>query len=113
EKLPFDCHFLKAMVAPRILLIGEAASDMWTNIPGTWQTSRAAKEVFKFLGCEDNLKWYFRKGFHSHSPEDAAMLANLINSTLGKEELFPYYYRTPFAPYEKIWDWTVPEKTEK
>ena len=109
-ELPFDAHFLKAMVAPRVLLVGEAASDGWTNVPGTWQTSKAALEVFKFLGCEDNLKWYFRKGYHNHAPEDAGMLANLICHLQGKEELYPYYYKIPFKSYEKIWDWTVPEK---
>lgn len=107
EKLPFDCHFLKALVAPRILLVGEAASDLNTNIIGSWQTSLAAKEVYKFLGCEDNLKWYFRKGFHYHRPEDAAMLANLICSLQGKEELYPYYYKIPFKPVPKIWDWEI------
>ncbi len=106
--LPFDAHFLKAMVAPRMLLVGEAASDGWTNVVGTWQTSLAAKEVFKFLGCEDNLKWYFRKGYHHHRPEDAGMLANLICHLQGKEELYPYYYKIPFKPYEKIWDWEKP-----
>ena len=110
EKLPFDCHFLKAMVAPRILLVGEAASDIATNLPGTWHTSLAAKEVFKFLGCEDNLKWYFRRGVHRHAPEDCEMLANLICSLRGEEELWKEnYYKIPFKPYEKIWDWECPE----
>ena len=111
NELPFDCHFLKALVAPRILLVGEAASDAWTNVPGTWQTSMAAMEVFKFLGCEDNFKWYFRKGYHMHHPVDGEMLANLIMSVRGKEELYKdFYYKTPFKQMEKIWDWTVPGK---
>lgn len=111
DKLPFDCHYLKALAAPRILLLGEAASDMWTNLPGTWQTSLAAQEVYKFLGCEDNFRWYFRKGYHRHAPEDCDMLANLICSLRGEEELYKdRYYRIPFKPYEKIFDWEAPEQ---
>lgn len=110
EKLPFDCHFLKALAAPRHLLIGEAASDMWTNIIGTWQTSVAAKEVYKFLGCEENFKWYFRKGYHRHSPDDCAMLANYICYLRGEEELYEdCYYKIPFRPVPKIWDWEMPK----
>ena len=70
--LPFDCHFLKALVAPRVLFVSEAASDLWGNPIGSWQTSVAAKEVYKFLGAEDNICWYFRNGFHYHKPEDSA-----------------------------------------
>ena len=108
--LPFDCHYLKALVAPRVLLVGEAANDLWTNPIGSWQTSEAAKEVYDFLGCKDNLKWYFRRGYHSHTQEDSTLLVNLIMNLKEGEELLPYYYKTPFKPYEKIWDWKKPEK---
>ncbi len=112
NELPFDCHFLKAMVAPRVLLIGEAASDMWTNIVGTWQTSIAATEVFKFLGAEENLLWYFRRGFHFHRPEDAMMLVNVIKHVKEGEPLNSNYFKTPFKQPEKIFDWRCPENTE-
>ena len=102
--LPFDCHYLKALVAPRILLVGEATSDGWTNEIGSWQTSMAATEIYKFLGCENNLKWYYRKGYHDHLPVDAAMLCNVILNSKGKEELYPYFYKRPFKEYERIWN---------
>lgn len=110
ENLPFDCHFLKALVAPRVLLVAEAASDMWTNPIGSWQTSMAAKEVFDFLGCGENMKWYFRKGYHKHTEEDISVLVNLIKSIRGEEKLWSEFYsKTPFEKKEKIWDWTKPE----
>lgn len=109
NELPFDCHFLKAMVAPRILMVGEAASDMWTNPVGSWQTSMAATEVYKFLGCEKNFYWYFRKGFHFHHPADAEMLMLMIKHVENGSELpLDRFYRTPFQKPEKIWDWDRP-----
>lgn len=106
--LPFDCHFLKAMVAPRVLLVGEAASDIWTNPVGSWQTSVAAKEVYRFLGCEDNLLWYFRKGVHFHHPADAMMLADVIMHFRDGIPLKGSYYRTPFKRPEPIFSWKSP-----
>ena len=51
EDLPFDMHEVKALIAPRILLEGNAASDLWANPVGSVQTAVAAAEVFKFLGA--------------------------------------------------------------
>lgn len=108
-ELPFDCHFLKAMVAPRILLVGEAASDIWTNPVGTWQTSVAAAEVFRFLGAEQNLLWYFRRGYHMHHKADADTLAQVIDHVRTGAPLPDRFFRTPFRQPEKIFDWKCPE----
>lgn len=110
NELPFDCHFLKALVAPRVLLVGEAASDIWGNPIGSWQTTLAAKEVFKFLNAEDNLYWYFRNGFHRHKPEDIAQLVNVIKHVRGEAELGENFFRVPFKKKELIFDWKCPEK---
>ena len=64
EELPFDTHYIKALVAPRVLFISEAAGDVWANPVGSWMTSEAAHEVYRFLGAEDKLLWYFRAGTH-------------------------------------------------
>ena len=108
--LPFDCHFLKALVAPRVLFVSEAASDLWGNPIGSWETSGAAKEVYKFLGAEDNICWYFRNGFHYHKPEDILQLVNVIKHFRGEEELNDKYFKQPFKEPELIFDWKCPEK---
>lgn len=109
EALPFDQHYLKALVAPRVLLETEAASDIWANPIGSWQTAMAAKEVYKFLGAEDNLLLYWRKGYHQHDVKDLAKLVTILNQ---KKAGAPYdegSFCTPFVKQERIFDWGCPE----
>ena len=107
-ELPFDTHYLKAMVAPRILFVSEAAGDLWANPVGSWQSSEAAKEVFKFLGVEDNLFWYFRPGTHGHKVVDVDMLVNVIKNRRDGEPLDERMFRLPFEPMEKAFNWRTP-----
>jgi hypothetical protein len=69
-ELPFDQHFLKAMVAPRALLTTEALDDYWANPSGTWLTHQAAREVFRLLGVEERLGICYRTGGHRHTLAD-------------------------------------------
>ncbi|MBR6323205.1 MAG: hypothetical protein IKR59_10065, partial [Lachnospiraceae bacterium] len=112
EELPFDCHFLKSLVAPRILLIGEAASDIWTNPIGSWQTTMAAKEVYDFLGASDNLYWYFRRGYHFHTLEDVMHLVELMRRKVMpvRTPLNNRFFETPFRQPELIFNWKAPGK---
>ena len=110
EELPFDSHYLKAMVAPRILFVSEAASDIWANPVGSWQTSEAAKEVYKFLGCEENLLWYYRRGTHYHEIEDVEQLVNVVRHVKYGEPLNDKYFKKPFADIEPAYSWRAPQK---
>ena len=69
-ELPFDQHFLKALVAPRLLLTTEAFGDLWANPTGTWQTHLAAREVYRFLGAADRIAIRYRAGEHTHGFDD-------------------------------------------
>lgn len=109
DELPFDAHYLKALVAPRKLCVWEAASDIWTNPIGSWQTTLAAGEVFKFLGAEENLIWYFRTGYHSHDICDVKQLVKVIKAHRGEEPLDDTFYKVPFKKPELIFDWKCPE----
>jgi hypothetical protein len=112
-ELPFDSHYLKALVAPRVLFVSEAASDLWGNPVGTWQTSEAAKEVYKFLGCKENLLWYFRRGTHYHEIEDVEQLVNVIKHVKYGEPLNDKYFKKPFADVEPAYSWRAPENKSK
>ncbi len=108
DELPFDSHYLKALVAPRVLCDWQAANDIWSNPIGSWQTSLAATEVYKFLGCEKNMIWYFRTGVHKHDVCDIKQLAAVINNRYRGEPLPDTFYKTPFEEPELIFDWKSP-----
>ena len=97
------------MVAPRVLFVSEAASDIMANPVGTWQTSLAAGEVYKFLGCEENLIWYFRRGDHRHAIEDIEQLVNVIRHVKYGESLNDKYFKLPFKPTPLAFDWKAPK----
>lgn len=107
--LPFDLHFIKAMVAPRTLFISEAAGDIWANPFGSWQTTMAAKEVYRFLNAEDNLFWYYRPGYHAHLPVDIEMLVNVILHQKNGSPLDTKMFQLPFQKPELAFDWRCPE----
>ncbi|MCR5781929.1 MAG: hypothetical protein K6G90_04240, partial [Clostridia bacterium] len=81
--------------------VAEAASDIWTNPVGSWQTSLAAKQVWRFLGCEEKMLWYFRRGYHYHKIEDVNMLVSVIKA---KREGNPVdtanFFKAPFNTAE-------------
>lgn len=108
EDLPFDAHMLKALVAPRTLFISEAAGDIWANPIGSWQTTMAAKEVYRFLGAEDNLFWYFRPGTHYHHLNDIQMLVNIILQKTKGAKADERFSGLPFKAPELIFDWRAP-----
>lgn len=98
--LPFDCHFLKALVAPRVLFVSEAAGDIWANPVGSWQTTMAAREAYRFLGAEENLYWYFRPGTHFHEARDVKMLVNILLHRHDGKPLSEDFGVLPFTPPE-------------
>ncbi len=70
SSMPFDQHFLKALIAPRALLSTEGLDDLWSNPSGTWQTYLAAREAYRFLGVEKRIGIWYRQGGHDHGPAD-------------------------------------------
>ena len=108
QELPLDCHFLKALIAPRILLMTEAMSDAWANPAGVSVTNRAAAEVYRFLKEEDKLLLHYRDGFHAHAPEDARILANVIAHAAWGLPLDASIGQDPFSDLPKAYDWICP-----
>jgi hypothetical protein len=80
QGLPFDQHFLKALIAPRALLTTEALDDAWANPQGTWLTHRAAMAVYALLGVPAHLAMACRPGGHDHSLADWHTLLDFCDS---------------------------------
>jgi len=108
-ELPFDEHDLKALVAPRILFNSEAKSDIWAGPLPAYQSNIAAREVFKFLGVEENMLWYWREGYHDQTMEDFEMLLNLILHKANGTPLNDKFQNVPFDAPEPAFDWRAPE----
>ena len=66
NRLPFDLHFLKALVAPRALITVEAFDDLWSNVYGSYLTRVAAQKAFELLGAPENNFQIIREGGHRH-----------------------------------------------
>ncbi len=82
QHLPFDQHFVLALVAPRALLLLDAAEDRWANLPGTAAALEAARPVFDLLGAGDKLQAHLRAGQHAVLAEDWRALADFAEQVL-------------------------------
>ena len=106
--LPFDQHFLKALLAPRIYFDSQALSDTWAGPVNTWMTAAAAREVWKLYGKEENVLWYWRSGTHAHMPEDFDMLIEIIEHQRNGSALSDKFMKVPFEEPDLIYDWRCP-----
>ncbi len=107
--LPFDEHFLKALVAPRVYFDSQALSDMWAGPVNTWMTSVAAREAWKLYGKEENVLWYWRSGGHSHVLEDFRRLIEVIQRERTGAPLSEVFGKVPFETPELLFEWRCPE----
>ena len=82
ERLPFDQHTLKALVAPRALLSTEGLDDAWANPRGTQISFQAARVVYRFLGAEGKIGISYRPGKHEHNPTDWQALLDFADREL-------------------------------
>ena len=95
-ELPFDQHFLKALVAPRALLTTEALGDLWANPSGTWLTHMAAREAFLLLGAERKIGVFFREGVHCHSRADWTVFLDFLDWQFRGKSASCSFNETPF-----------------
>lgn len=78
SELPFDQHFLAALIAPRPLNIAVAYGDRWANPVGACETFRHAEKLYSFLGAAGNYRIVFREGGHGHLVSDWMRFADFI-----------------------------------
>lgn len=107
--LPFDQHFLKALVAPRALLTTEARGDLWANPAGSWQTHLAAAEVYRFLGAGDQIGISFRKGGHDHRKADWTAFLDFMDWRLRGKAPARRFDINPFPGLAPAYSWTSPK----
>ncbi|MBN1342265.1 MAG: hypothetical protein JXQ73_06275 [Phycisphaerae bacterium] len=108
DRLPFDQHFLKALVAPRCIVSLEALADHWANPLGTQQMWRAVQPVFDFLGAADKNVIYFRPGGHDMTIEDWRVLLDYCDHFLLGKPLRVRQSPLPSPNAEEPFRWTPP-----
>ncbi len=97
DTLPFDQHFLRALVAPRTVLSTDAFGDQWANPEGTQRTWEAAQPVFEFFGVPENNLVHVREGNHDQLAPDFAVLLDVADA-LFQGEPVPGELRRPYFP---------------
>lgn len=70
NRLPFDAHTAKALIAPRGLINAHAKQDYWANPFGTELTYRAANKMFDWLDAKDKQGLHWRDGGHAQNQQD-------------------------------------------
>jgi len=105
NEMPFDQHFLKALVAPRALLTCEALGDLWANPTGTWQSHTAAREVYRFLGAEKHTGTWYREGGHDHGFADWCAFLDFMDWQLRGKPGVTGFGRDPFPSLPRAFSW--------
>lgn len=113
DRLPFDLHFAKALIAPRALITTDGLGDVWANSFGTQVTWRAAQEVFDFLDVPENNAMHFREGKHEFQETDWLAIADFCDDVFfGKKSVnnlvrFPAKSEAakPRNPMEALMEW--------
>lgn len=109
DELPFDQHFLKALVAPRALLSTDGLGDLWANPTGTWQTYLAAREVYQFLGVEERIGIWYREGSHDHGPADWKAFLDFMEWQFRGREPACRFDENPFPDLPRAYSWSAPD----
>jgi len=104
--LPHDMHFIKALVAPRILLETNGYGDIWSNPRGSWLTHLAAKEVWKLYGVPENCLAWYRSGGHAHGWADFNAFFDLMDAHIAQTPLPETFFRVPYTDMEPLHDWS-------
>jgi hypothetical protein len=108
DRLPFDQHTVKALVAPRALLSTEALKDLWANPKGTQQSYSAAKEVYDFLGAGDRIGIVFRPGGHDQNADDWAALLDFADKQFFGRSVERRFDKLAFPDAERGYLWKAP-----
>ncbi len=112
NELPFDQHFLKALIAPRALLTTEALGDHWANPMGAWQSHRAAREVYAFLGAPQAIATAYREGGHEHNLADWRTLLDFCDVVFRGKARADVLELNPFAGLAAPAGWCGASRTE-
>ncbi len=112
HELPFDQHFLKALVAPRAYLSTEGLGDLWSNPEGTWQSHLAAREVYRFLNAQDRIGHWYRGGGHDHGAADWEAFLGFMEWQFCGRDPEGRFDVDPYPEMSPAFSWKAPDIAE-
>lgn len=113
EKLPFDQHTMKALVAPRALFETQALEDQWANPRGAQATHQAAKVVYAFLGVGDRIGIVYRPGGHAHLLSDWEALLDFADQQFFKKRVTRRFDALPYPDQSaRVFAWKAPASSK-
>lgn len=107
-RLPFDQHFMRALIAPRPVLNTDGTEDSWANPLGTQMNYLAAQPVFDFLGVPERNGTHFRPGGHDHNAEDFGALLDFADWHLFGRKPAQAFSTLPFPDRTLDVEWKAP-----
>jgi dienelactone hydrolase len=87
NKLPFDSHFLMALVAPKALLVTEGDADDVGEPWGAQQAYLATKKVYELLGQPERCNIAFSSGGHRLAEEVKEQYVDWLDMQFGRRSL--------------------------
>ncbi len=87
DTLPFDQHYMRALIAPRVVLSTDAYGDTWANPRGVQRAWRAAQPVFDLLGVPTHNLIHFREGGHDQLGPDFAVLLDAADAYFAEKAM--------------------------
>lgn len=108
NQLPFDQHFLLALVAPRSLLLLNSLADPYTNAPAAHQSFLATREVFTFLDASTCIGSFTREGGHFFGPEDCRVLLDFADRQFFARPVNTDFSGQIFAGETPSFSWRAP-----
>ncbi|MCP4612635.1 MAG: hypothetical protein GY845_28380 [Planctomycetes bacterium] len=109
DRLPFDAHFAKVVIAPRALVNCHARQDYWANPYGTELTHRAAGVVFEWLDAGDCIGLHWRNGKHAQNQEDWAALLDFADKYFFNKKTDRRFDKWNYPDAELPFDWKAPD----
>ena len=106
--LPFDQHFLLALIAPRALLLLNSTQDPYSNAPAAQQSFLAAREVFTFLGASTCSATFTRAGGHFFGPDDCRVLLDFADQQFFARPASEDFSGQIFANETPQFSWRAP-----
>ncbi|HOV33005.1 MAG TPA: hypothetical protein PLX23_06550 [Candidatus Hydrogenedens sp.] len=111
DRLPFDQHFLKALIAPRGQLSRESLDDLWGNPMGTQAMHEYTVPVYEFLGVPQNIGIHFREGGHALQPSDWDVVLDFADYFFFKKNPPKGLNELPFKDIPKP-NWSAPKDNQ-